>query len=106
MYPFLSRARVEVVKSALLICVLTLTGLLTGNLFGQEQNNADLPERQQRAIAAIEKLGGWASRDDSLPGKPVTDIRFYGEIRDGDLELAKAFPSLRSLTLPSGNITD
>ena len=91
---------------ALPIGFLMLTSLLPGIAFGQEQNNADLPEPQRRAIAAIEKLGGLASRDERLRGKPVTDIRFYREIGDSDLEQAKAFPLLRSLSLPSGNITD
>src|SRR5262249_4533586 len=60
----------------------------------------------QRAIAAIEQLGGSTYRDEHVRGRPETDVVFYRPIMDENLDLCKAFPSLRSLTVAQGTITN
>jgi hypothetical protein len=64
------------------------------------------PEREARAVAAIETRGGSVYRDERAPGNPVTGITFSRSISDEDMELVKAFPRLESLSLMDGGITD
>ena len=82
--------------------------LLTTPAFGQQRKMPDLPERQQRAITAIERLGGYASRYEKLPGNPVTSVGFDFNypIADRDLEWVSVFPALRSLNVSRSKITD
>src|SRR5258706_14517105 len=72
--PILERSTMRLPKLAG-FCVV-FGGLLTTPAFGQPRKMPDLPERQQRAITAIERLGGYASRDEKLPGNPVTSVGF------------------------------
>ena len=48
-------------------------------------------------IAKITLLGGEVTRDDTLPGRPVTDIDFQGskQVSDGCLDLLKDLTSLK-----------
>lgn len=85
--------------------ILAICFLLPGQAVGQAQDNSDLPQNQQQAIAAIERVGGYVSRDNKLPGRPVTRVYFY-RITDDALELVQAFPSLKSLSVWHGNITE
>src|SRR5262249_20192226 len=52
------------------------------------------------------RLGGSTYRDERVRGRPETDFVFYRPIMDENLDLCKAFPSLRSLTVTQGAITD
>jgi hypothetical protein len=64
------------------------------------------PERDDPAVAAIEKAGGTVSRDEHAPGRPVTAVYFFETIRDEDLDLIRGFPDLESLYVREGNISD
>jgi hypothetical protein len=64
------------------------------------------PDRDDPAIAAVEKAGGTASRDEHAPGRLVTAVHFFETIRDEDLDLIRAFPDLVSLYVRAGKISD
>src|ERR1044071_9912371 len=68
---------------------------------------AQTPE--QRAAAAVQKLGGIIKRDESLPARPVIEVSFQGsttgrKIRDADLAALKDLSHLKTLYL--GYVTD
>jgi hypothetical protein len=71
---------------------------------GQEKVNAT--EQEERAIAAIEDLGGRVVRDESVPERPVIEVAFSESIKDGDLEWLKTFPRLKGLSFSKTGITD
>ena len=56
---------------------------------------------------AIQKLGGYITRDLTLPGSPVVGITLYSnKVTDADLSYLKPFPQLKRLQLGQGKITD
>ena len=61
-----------------------------------------------KAVEAITKLGGKVTRDDKLPGKPVTWVNFYGtQVTDAGLKELKDLKQLTSLYLPNTDqVTD
>jgi hypothetical protein len=70
-----------------------------------EQAKSD--DDRQRAIRAIEKLGGTVEVDKSEPDKPVRFVYLQSErVRDHDLVLLKALPGLRVVSLTDARITD
>jgi hypothetical protein len=82
-------------------------GLLHSTLaLGQEPPNPLQEERERQAVAAIEKLNGFVSRDDKAPGEPVVSVSFQQPIRDADLKLLEALPKLKWLLILEGRITD
>lgn len=78
--------------SALLICVACCARSATA---------LAEPLDQSKAIEKIELLGGRIQRDESLPGRPVTEIGFRPSCHFSEkhLSLLHAFPELRSLDL-------
>src|SRR3954451_17907631 len=62
---------------------------------------------QERAVAAIEKLGGKVERDRTSPGHPVlgVDLRMT-DATDKDLASLEGLKSLQNLRLSSNRITD
>jgi hypothetical protein len=81
--------------------------LMSANLFASSTHGQEpaVNEREARAIAAIERLGGKTYRPE--PGQPVNNVTFYQPIDDADLDsLPMEFPALRSLTIYKGHITD
>jgi hypothetical protein len=65
------------------------------------------PTDQDKAVAAVEKLGGKAEVDATQPGKPVIAVDLRGkEVTDEDLEQLKHFPQLQKLDLSVTKITD
>jgi Zn-dependent protease with chaperone function len=60
----------------------------------------------QRSIDAIAALGGILTRDDTLPGRPVTGVALADTGNDTDLRYLKALPYLTSLTLFGTRVTD
>jgi hypothetical protein len=71
---------------------------------------ADGAESERQALAALEASAPAIERDESMPGKPVTAVRFRpnaGRVTDHDLVHLKAFPNLRCVELPNKSlITD
>jgi internalin A len=64
-------------------------------------------ETQEEAAKAIEKVGGRASIDDKLPGKPVVYVSLEGKkIDDTVMKHLEAFPELRTLEVQECPITD
>jgi hypothetical protein len=63
-------------------------------------------ERQEKASAAIEDVGGKVERDERAPGKPVISVWFSEPLKDADLDSLAAFPRLERLTLSKTGITD
>lgn len=65
------------------------------------------PTAEERAVAEVERLGGEVRRDGKVPGMPVTAVNLAeGRVTDGQLEVVKRFPQLRSLDLRKTPITD
>jgi hypothetical protein len=92
-----NRARVVRFVAAIVLLVIPVPGP------AQEKAARQL---QQRAVAAIEQLGGSVDRWEPTPGKPVTDVVFHRPVRDEHLPLAGAFPTLRSVAVCQGQVTD
>ena len=61
-----------------------------------------------KEIATIEALGGRVQRDESRSGSPVTTIFLFRSenLKDEDLQLLSAFPSLQTLELSGTAISD
>ena len=61
---------------------------------------------ESRAVREIERLGGIVSRDEALPGCPVTAVRFKrgSEFADDDVPLLKPFAQLATLDLGNTKI--
>src|SRR5262245_61320222 len=91
----------------LLLPFLALAGLvaLPPRACGQEEL-PPLPEREQRALAALEELGASASRDRNLPGHPVTQLALEGSIKDEDLKWVAVLSSLEFLHVHTPGVTD
>jgi len=59
------------------------------------------------AIAAVEKLGGTLTRDDKIPGQPVTGVDLGGTAAtDADLSRLRGLRHLQSLELRKTKVTD
>jgi hypothetical protein len=72
---------------SLLVCVVLL--LATG-----------CQKSQERAIAEIEELGGFAKTASDQPGSPVVNVLLYGEkITDSKLAVVETFAQLQTLDL-------
>ncbi len=64
-------------------------------------------EREEEAVAALEKLRGFVDRDERAPGRPITGITIDGPVKDEDLDVLKAFPHLVALKLyDAGGISE
>ena len=59
------------------------------------------------AVKAVEKLGGKVTRDDKLPGKPVTGVSlFTTAVTDAGLKELKDLKQLTTLDLDGTKVTD
>jgi hypothetical protein len=69
--------------------------------------SAGADEAEDRAIAAIEKLGGKVTRDPKKAGSPViaVDLRSR-KVTDKDLESLQGLKAVESLVLSNNRITD
>jgi len=79
-------------------------------LVGAAMLSASLPGAaradEATAVKAVERLGGYVTRDDKLPGRPVTGVRLGGlQVTDASLEELKAFEHLATVTLFSSPAT-
>ena len=64
-------------------------------------------DAEDKAVAFVEKLGGKVTRDDKLPGKPVTTLDLVGtKMTDAGLKELAALKSLSSLNLTGTKVTD
>lgn len=64
-------------------------------------------EAEDRAVAAIEKLGGKVERDKNKPGSPVVSVNLSSlKVTNKDLEHLKELHALESLDLSLNPITD
>lgn len=91
--------------------VVAIVFLLTGNLngiahraFADDRPAASVSE----GIAKVEALGGRVQRDESRSGSPVITLSLAGceSLKDDDLQLLSAFPSLQMLQLSGTTISD
>jgi Leucine-rich repeat (LRR) protein len=70
----------------------------------REKDGRQAAEREQKAIEAVERLGGWVRRDF---GKRVVSVVLAGsKATDADLEHVAAFENLRVLDASRTSITD
>src|SRR5262245_26523915 len=65
-------------------------------------------DTEDKAIQAIEKVGGSVVRDEDAPGKPVVEVDYGGEakVTDGDLKPLAAFKQVRVVLLDGTSVTD
>lgn len=64
-------------------------------------------EAENRAVAAVEKLGGKVERDQERPGAPVVSVNLSSrKVTDKDLERLKDPPALEALDLNNNQITN
>ena len=62
---------------------------------------------EEKAIKAIEELGGFVKRDSSKPGNPVTEVRCPGIQRtDAALKEIAVLKNLNELDLHNNELTD
>src|SRR5262249_51814521 len=88
------------------IVVLVSAASITGTVSGQEPAKPDPNGAELRAIAAVERLGGKTYRENHSPDRPVNAVDLYQPVNDADLEVLTALPSLTSLRLYRGRLTD
>lgn len=67
---------------------------------------ADADAEQERAVAAIQRLGGKVIRDEGGPGRPVAAVFLRDRGADTALVHLKAFPHLRKLYLRCSDVSD
>jgi hypothetical protein len=59
------------------------------------------------AVRAVEDLGGTVRRDDTQPGRPITEVRLQErKVKNADLQGIRAFKQLRILDVSYTKITD
>jgi len=76
-----------------------------GRASGPAPGKAD--EAVDKAVQAIEKLGGEVTRDESAPGKPVTLVNLTDkQVTDADLKVLAPLKSLKTLILDNTKVTD
>jgi len=65
-------------------------------------------EAEEKAVKAVEKLGGKVKRDDKADGKPVVSVDFAGNglVTDAAMKNVKGLKNLRELNLSGTKITD
>ena len=64
-------------------------------------------DRAERAVAAIEKVGGTVQRDESRPGSPVYAVDFYNSrLTDSVMSHLRALPEIREFHVSNAPITD
>ena len=64
-------------------------------------------DAEDKALAAVERLGGQVLRDATKPGKPVRDVTISGKgVKDADLKDLAGFKELGWLTLHNSEVTD
>lgn len=89
---------------------LALPALLLGLLVASAQSGsaAEQTTEQEKAVAEIEKLGGWAEIDQQSPSRPVIEVGLPRTlVTDRKLECLKRFSQLQSLTCPlPGSLTE
>lgn len=87
------------VKTVAFLCVL-VAGLAT-------VARAETPTARERAIAAVEKLGGTMEVDETRPGRPVVGVDLSrSAVTDADLVLLAALPDLEVLDLRLTSVGD
>ena len=63
--------------------------------------------KQEKAIEAVEKLGGFCKTDNNRPGQPVVTVFLYNrQATDKVMPYLDAFPELETLDLQNAHITD
>jgi len=63
--------------------------------------------QEEKAVKAIEALGGKVTRDEKLPGRPVVEVDLgKTEVTDAGLKDLKEFKGLQTLNLHFTKITD
>ena len=76
-------------------------------LFITVPGNARADDAEDKAVAFFEKLGGKVTRDDKIPGKPVTGVNLYRtHVTDAGLKELAALKKLTSLGLNRTKVTD
>lgn len=74
-------------------------------LLGATATLAD--EAEDRAVAAVKKLGGEVFRDMKAPGKPVVGVSLYStKVKGADLKELAALKGLQRLDLTFTKLTD
>jgi hypothetical protein len=82
---------------------LAALALLAAPLALGQERSAD----EQKASAAVNRLGGKVERDPALPGQPVTVVHIGATgARDADLVPLRVFAELRTLILTYDPVTD
>src|SRR5579872_2924211 len=77
---------------------------LVALLLGASSTFAD--EAEDRAVAAVKKLGGTVIRDDKAPGRPVIGINLaFTKAKDADLKIIPPIMGLRWLNLNGTKVT-
>ena len=86
-------------KGVAFVCALVAGGAAAGR--------AEPPSARDRAVAAIEKLGGTVEVDETRPGRPVVGVDLSrSAVTDADLVLLEALPDLEVLDLRLTSIGD
>jgi len=77
------------------------------NKGGSEEVSPPLPTGDEKAVAFVTRMGGRGTRDEKLPGNPVTYVNLeHSKITDAGLKELAAFKSIALLSLGSTKITD
>src|SRR5262245_65519810 len=82
--------------------VLFVIALTLGACSAGAQANG--PEAERKALAALRELEAVVKVDEARPGKPVVAVHFppnFGKVTDDHLAHLKAFPHLRSVAIPN-----
>jgi hypothetical protein len=81
--------------------------VLVSLLAGISLRAANLDSARDKAIAAIQRVGGRITMDETATGKPVVAVDFRRhKILDGDLKYLESFPQLKKLDLYDTGISD
>ena len=64
-------------------------------------------DAEDKAVAFVEKLGGWITRDQKLPDKPVTEVDLqFTKVTDVGLKVLTPLKNLSTLYLYGTQVTD
>src|SRR5947209_5615827 len=86
---------------------MTLRCLLATALLTLVPAGAYADEAEEKAVAAVNKLGGRVYPVDRQPGQPVVAVEFYDKhLQKGDLKVLAAFQQLEGLHLLYSTLPD
>jgi hypothetical protein len=88
----------------LMVSMIAVAGLFGVGFLAVRSLFTPTPVDPQEAIVELKKVGAFLTHDETLPDRPVIEVRLDRGSKDGDLAWLKAFPQLKKLELNGSSV--